>query len=76
MITTSNYLHIKKMKKCISIEHLFEKMDLPCKLNDKKDGMGLIQNIKSVKSYAICIQSFIEVNYRKFSNRVKYIIDL
>ena len=58
-------------------------MDLPCKLNVKKDGMGLIQNIKyeSVESpKLICyfIQSFIDIfkNFRKFSNRVVDIIDL
>ena len=56
---------------------------LPCKLNVKKDGMGLIQNIKyeSVESpKLICyfIQSFIDIfkNFRKFSNRVVDIIDL
>ena len=30
----------------ICIEHLFEKIDLPCKLYIKKDGLGIIQNIK------------------------------
>ena len=83
MIITSNYLQIKKMEKCICIEHLFEKLDLPCKLNVRKDGMGIIQNIKyesveSSKSYVHSIQSFIDIfpNFRKFSNRVEDIIDL
>jgi hypothetical protein len=71
------------MEKCICIEHLFEKLDLPCKLNVKKDGMGIIQNIKyesveSAKSYVHSIQSFIDIfpNFRKFSNKVEDIIDL
>jgi hypothetical protein len=41
-------------------------LDLPCKLNIKKDGKDLIQNIKyesveSAKSYMIRIQSFIDI---------------
>ena len=74
---------LEQMEKCICIEHLFEKLDLPCKLNVKKDGMGIIQNIKyesveSAKSYVHSIQSFIDIfpNFRKFSNRVEDIIDL
>ena len=83
MIITSNYLQIKKMEKCVCIEYLFEKLDLPCKLNVKKDGMGIIHNIKyepvdSSKSYVHSIQSFIDIfpNFRKFTNNVEDIIDL
>ena len=83
MIITSNYLQIKNLEKCICIEYLYEKLDLPCKLNVQKDGMGVIHNIKyqpidSKKSYVHSIQSFIDIfpNFRKYSQDVDNIIDL
>ena len=83
MIITSNYLQIKKLEKCICIEYLYEKLDLPCKLNVKKDGMGIIHNIKyqpvdKNKSYVHSIQSFIDIfpNFRKYTKDVDDIIDL
>ena len=83
MIITSNYLQIKKLEKCICIEYLYEKLDLPCKLNVKKDGMGIIRNVTyqpvdKYKSYVHNIQSFIDIfpNFRKYSKDVDDIIDL
>ena len=83
MIITNNYTQIKKLEKCICVEYLFENLDLPCKLNVKKNGMGVVQNIKyepvdSAKSYVHSIRSFIDIipNFRKFSDSVEDIIDL
>lgn len=45
MIIMNNYLKIKEMEKCICLEYLFDKLDLPCRLNIKKDGMGNIKTI-------------------------------
>ena len=83
MIITSNYIQVKNMEKCICIEYLFEKLDLPCKLNINKNGMGLITHVEyepvdSYKSYVHSIQSFIDIfpNFRKFEDKVDDIIDL
>ena len=83
MIINSNYLQIKKMEKCICIEYLFEKLDLPCKLYVKKNSMGIITNIEykpvdSSSSYVHSIQSFIDIfpNFRKYSKDIDDIIDL
>jgi len=83
MIITNNYIQVKNMEKCICIEYLFEKLDLPCKLNIKKDGMGVITHVAyepvdSEKSYVHSIQSFIDIfpNFRKFEDKVDDIIDL
>ena len=83
MIITNNYLKIKEMEKCICIEFLFDKLDLPCKLNIKKDGMGNItkvvyEPVESSQSLIHSIQSFIEIfpDFRNFSKKVEDIIDL
>ena len=83
MIITNNYLKIKEMEKCICIEFLYDKLDLPCRLNIKKDGMGNItkvvyEPVESSQSFIHSIQSFIEVfpDFRNFSKKVEDIIDL
>ena len=83
MIITNNYLKIKEMEKCICIEFLFDKLDLPCKLNIKKDGMGNItkvvyEPVESSQSLIHSIQSFIDIfpDFRNFSKKVEDIIDL
>ena len=83
MIITNNYLKIKEMEKCICIEFLYDKLDLPCKLNIKKDGMGNItkvvyEPVESSQSLIHSIQSFIEIfpDFRNFSKKVEDIIDL
>ena len=83
MIITSNYLQIKKMEKCICIEYLFDKLDLPCKLSVKKSAMGIITNIEykpveSSSSYVHNIQSFIDIvpDFRKYSKEMDDIIEL
>ena len=83
MIITNNYLQIKEMEKCICIEYLFDKLDLPCKLSIRKDGMGKISSIKYEAisgeiSYIHTIQSFIDIfpDLRKYSDKVDDIIDL
>jgi hypothetical protein len=82
MIITSNYLKIKKMEKCICIEFLYDKIDLPCKLNIKKNDNKMITNItyeRIENSHSIIhnIQSFIDEfpNFRKYSKKVEDIID-
>ena len=83
MIIKNNYYQIKEMEKCICIEYLFDKLDLPCQINIKKDGMGNINNISygqidGSKSKIHSIQSFIDVfpDFRKYSSKVDDIIDL
>ena len=83
MIITSNYLKIKKLEKCICVEYLFDKLDLPCKLSIRKDAMGVITNIKyeqidSEISYVHSIQSFIDIfpDIRKYEKHVDDIIEL
>ena len=83
MIITSNYLKIKKLEKCICVEYLFDKLDLPCKLSIRKDTMGIITNIKyepidSEISYVHSIQSFIDIfpDIRKYEKQVDDIIEL
>ena len=83
MIITSNYLKIKKLEKCICVEYLYDKLDLPCKLSIRKDAMGIITNIKyeqidSEISYVHSIQSFIDIfpDFRKYEKKVDDIIEL
>ena len=83
MIIMNNYLQIKEMEKCICIEYLFDKLNLPCKLNIKKDGMGKINTItyeavETNNSSIQTIQNFIDFfpDFRKYSNKVDDIIDL
>ena len=83
MIISNNYFQIKEMEKCICIEYLFDKLDLPCRLNIKKDGMGKINSItyealSGSNSYIHTIQSFIDIfpDFRKYSGKVDDIIDL
>ena len=83
MIIYNNYVQIKKMEKCICIEYLFDTLDLPCKLNVKKDGMGIIINVTyepvdSSISYVHSVQSFINIfpDFRKYENSVDDIIEL
>ena len=83
MIISNNYFQIKEMEKCICIEYLFDKLDLPCRLNIKKDGMGKINNITyeatpGNNSNVHTIQSFIDIfpDFRKYSAKVDDIIDL
>jgi hypothetical protein len=82
MIISSNYLKIKEMEKCLCIEFLFDKLDLPCKLKTKKDNNGSIieiiyETVESSQSYIHSIQSFINVfpDFRKYTNKVEDIID-
>ena len=82
MIISSNYLKIKEMEKCLCIEFLFDKLDLPCKLKTKKDNTGSIieivyETVESSQSYIHSIQSFINVfpDFRKYANKVEDIID-
>ena len=82
MIMSSNALKIQEMEKCLCIEYLFDKIDLPCKLKTKKDTCGLIKEIiyetvESSQSYVHSIQSFINVipNIRKYTNKVEDLID-
>ena len=82
MIMSSNALKIKEMEKCLCIEYLFDKIDLPCKLKTKKDTNGLIKEIiyetvESSQSYVHSVQSFINVfpNIRKYTNQVEDLID-
>ena len=83
MIVNNNFLQIKKMEKNICLMYLFEKLKLPCKLNVKKDGLGLIKNIKyeqvdSSNSNIHSIQSFIDIvpDFRKYEDKVEDIIEL
>ena len=83
MIVKSNYLQIKEMKKCICIEYLFDKLEIPFKLNVKKDSNANITNVKyqstpDSNSGINNIQAFIEgfPDFRKFSKKVDDIIDL
>ena len=83
MIISNNYYQIKEMEKCIFIEYLFDKLDLPYRLNLRKDGMGKINSItyESIPdniSYILTIQSFIDIfpDFRKYSDKVDDIIDL
>ena len=83
MIIKNNYYQIKEMEKCICIEYLFDKLDLPCHLNIKKDGMGNINSVSygpvdGSKSRIHSIQSFIDIfpDFRKYSTKVDDIIDL
>ena len=83
MIITSNYLQIKKFEKVICIEYLFDKLDLPCKIIVKRDGMGMItkvlyEPVESGNSAIHSIQSFIDAfpDMRKFEKKVEDIIDL
>ena len=83
MIITNNYFQIKEMEKCICIEYLFDKLDLPCRLNIRKDGMGKINSITYEAipgniSYIHTIQSFIDIfpDFRKYTDKVDDIIDL
>ena len=83
MIILNNYLQIKEMEKCICIEYLFDKLNLPCKLSIKKDGMGNIKNVvyeavEGSKTNIQNIQSFIDnfPDFRKYSDKVDDIIDL
>ena len=82
MIIMNNYLQIKELEKCICIEYLFEKLELPCKLNVKKDGIGNITNViyepVTGNSAITNIPSFIDIfpNFRNYSKKVEDIIDL
>ena len=83
MIISSNYQQIKKMEKCICIEYLFDKLDLPCKFNVRKNTEGIIthisyEQIDSTIAYIHSIQSFIYIfpDFRKFENAVEDLIDL
>ena len=83
MIIMNNYLQIKEMEKCICIEFLFDNLNLPCRLNIKKDGMGNINNVnyealEGAKSNIQTIQNFIDFfpDFRKYSKKVEDIIDL
>ena len=83
MIISSNHLQIKRMEKCICIEYLFDHLNLPCRLNVTKDGMGIIISVKyqpidDSKSYIHSIQSFIKVfpDFRKYEKKVDDIIEL
>jgi hypothetical protein len=70
------------MEKCICIEYLFDKLDLPCKFNVRKNSQGLITSISyeqvdSNISYIHSIQSFIDIfpDFRKYENDVDDLID-
>ena len=83
MIVMNTYLQIKELEKCICIEYLFDKVDMPGRINVKKDGMGKIikvtyESIPPDISYIHSIQSFIDLfpDFRKFSKTVDDIIDL
>jgi hypothetical protein len=83
MIENNNFLQIKNMEKNICLMYLFEKLKLPCKLNVKKDGLGLIKNIKYEQvsfgnSSIHNIQSFIDIvpDFRKYEDKVEDIIEL
>ena len=66
MIIKNNYLQTKKMEKCICIQYLFDKLNLPCKLIIIKDESGKIKQVKYEKckdnneSNINSIQSFID----------------
>ena len=82
MIISSNYYQIKNMEKCICIEYLFDKLDLPCKFNIRTDKAKLItdisyEQIASELSYIHNIQSFIDLfpNFRNYENSVDDLID-
>ena len=83
MIIKNNYLNIKKMEKCICIEFLYDKIDLPCKLDIKNNNNDIITNItytriESGPSYIHSIQSFIDEfpDFRQYSKKVDDILDL
>ena len=82
MIISNNCSQIKKMEKCICIEYLFDKLDLPCKFNVRKNNQGLItsilyEQVDSNISYIHSIQSFIDIfpDFRKYENDVDDLID-
>ena len=82
MIIRNNFLQTKKMEKCICIQYLFDKLNLPCKLNIVKDESGKItkinyEKITSDKSKINSIQSFIDnfPNFRELFSEEEDIID-
>ena len=83
IIIKSNFFQTKKMEKCICIQYLFDKLNLPCKLNIIKDESGKITKINYEKTtpskYGInSIQSFIDnfPNCRKLFKDEEDIIDI
>ena len=83
MIIKSNFFQTKKMEKCICIKYLFDKLNLPCKLNITKDDSGKISKISYEKItqdiYGInSIQSFIDnfPNCRRLFKDEEDIIDI
>ena len=82
MIIKSNFFQTKKMEKCICIQYLFDKLNLPCKLSIVKDESGKISKINYEKvtqsrSGINSIQSFIDnfPNCRKLFKDEEDIID-
>ena len=82
MIISNNYNQIKNMEKCICIEYLFEKLELPCKFNVKTDKEKVItyityEQINREFAYIRDIQTFIDLfpDFRKFEDKVDDLID-